>query len=72
MEQEYFKEFQTKNGNTLFLFRRWKEYCLKKKKKADPAGLTLYVEDGRFTCSLEDLVNQNFQKNTWSSSVVIW
>lgn len=34
----------------------------KKKKKADPAGLTLYVEDARFTCSLEIWSMKTFRK----------
>lgn len=54
MEQEYFKEFQTKNGNTLFLFWRWNQCSLKRKKKnTDLVGLTFYVEEAKFISDQE-------------------
>lgn len=53
MEQEYFKEFQTKNGNTLFLFWRWIQLKIIKKKNAGPADSTLYIEEAKLTPDLE-------------------
>lgn len=43
MEQEYFKEFQTKNGNTLFLFWRWIQLKIIKKKKMQALQIQLYT-----------------------------
>lgn len=44
----------------------------KKKKKGRPRRFNFIRGRCKIYLQSRDLVNENFQKNTWSSSVVIW